>query len=203
MGNATWIAVASAAVALTSLVFGLSVNHRQRRRLIAWSIQQDTPLVVPEGLDVEWRGRKLTDPRIVTVSFANVGNVAVSPTDLDRLPTARVVDAQLIQASAARLGRGAGRPLSGIGAEIRGDHVEVLPDAFPLEPGEAIRLEMLVDGPPGEVDASLAAAGFQFVSRHYAAENNDVRRRAVANVALLVLTLVAAISAALTLVAAG
>ncbi len=157
---AVWVGGASALIALC----GLTLSVFKGRKTIVWKVLADSPMLLelPEAQRIKTKLQVETTvvarPRYIDIEIRNAGRVTLSREDVSIWPTLAVKDAKIVAESAAlRIKGSTGEsPLTC----TRKNESEVTVGEALLNPGDAIRLRVVVDGGTEPPVVEMHAAGF-------------------------------------------
>lgn len=197
-----WIAPTITFLGVASAYVFFWLNRKANSKVITYQVNTNQPLVSNqqgwEDLVVQYAGQAVAQPRVISMRFENRGAVELRPADFDqeglgvRLESR---EATIVSSSVLFVGADASQRVLESKDHER-DAVSLPPTL--LNPGDALEVRLLVDG-PGSVSPWGRLAGFKLAS---GTENQRTRlqrlRRATDGV--VVVTTVAVLAGALTLV---
>jgi hypothetical protein len=174
-----WLAAIVAVIALIFAVRTFRKAKREGDKRIAWAITSDA-MVMPQRADARWErlvvklgDDELSQPRVVTMNFTNVGQVELKTDDIAIPPTISIPDGD-IRAATAEAKDHSGGPTRPLTVKIAGRSLSV--DSLLLNAGDTVTFRLLIDKTKNDVIPSFQAAGFKFERNQIVAALRDEMR---------------------------
>jgi hypothetical protein len=166
MTAAVVVAIASAAITLTSLTYTIWDKRRSLSKSLAWYLVSNTSLMPDHkdkkwtaDLQVNWKGASLQHPRLVLIRIVNTGRVELKKDDIS-VPARVSVDGKIVSAEIRYEQAGGAASIGCDPATAKETSIEA--PQMVLNPADALAFSLLVDGEEVKPEAAMAAAGFKF-----------------------------------------
>ncbi|GIF49297.1 hypothetical protein DFJ67_2123 [Asanoa ferruginea] len=171
MTAAAWVGLGSAVISALALIFGRYDSRRTASKKIVWQL---LPSATSDAVMRRWRSVRYTvvtgadevvllEPRVLDILIENVGRNAVTAASMSIPPRVAIADGRLVDVEVSLLTRG------GIDGTLIDDFVVegngVRLAALTLNPRDAVRISLLVDGGVATPTVTMQAVDFEFARK--------------------------------------